>query len=283
MAAINFRLYGEQLFGLTNKYLTEYITPDIEKEDFLTMFKNGLVTLNAVKSKKSILFSPEMIIDNFYMEELKLTIPGETGNFGIDSKDVKLEISLNNIKDEDIEIILINEKKKLIENFMDYAIKKIEKKDNETSFIGNLMQNLVNRAFDGLIIEFNKLELKIKFKNKYIVFKIDKINYSEKDGMILNNISLLYEGENDKLNIIDKFDVAIHFEKNEETNNKLNIELSEFKLELNQNFYLFFNEILDLFQNNNYKKIYIKYKQLIQFYRPKITETDSKSSKYKKL
>ena len=284
MSTINFRLYGEQLFGFTNKYLTEYITPDIEKEEFLTTFKNGLVTLNEVKSKKSIIFSPQMTLEKFSMGELKLTIPDETGNFCISSNDIKLEISLNNIKDEDIEKILISEKKNLIENFMDYAIKKIEKKDNESSFIGNLMQSLVNRALDDLMVELNKLELKVKFESKCIVFKIDKINYSEKDGIILNNISFLYEGDSDKLNIIDKFDVIIHFEKNEEnSNNKLNIEISEFKFELNQNLYIFFNEIFHLFQNTNYKKIYIKYKQLIQFHKPKIKETDSKSDKYRKL
>ena len=192
MSTINFRLYGEQLFGFTNKYLTEYITPDIEKEEFLTTFKNGLVTLNEVKSKKSIIFSPQMTLEKFSMGELKLTIPDETGNFAITSNDIKLEISLNNIKDEDIEKILISEKKNLIENFMDYAIKKIEKKDNESSFIGNLMQSLVNRALDDLMVELNKLELKVKFESKCIIFKIDKINYSEKDGIILNNISFLF-------------------------------------------------------------------------------------------
>ena len=77
MSTINFRLYGEQLFGFTNKYLTEYITPDIKKEEFLTTFKNGLVTLNEVKSKKSIIFSPQMTLEKFSMGELKLTIPEE--------------------------------------------------------------------------------------------------------------------------------------------------------------------------------------------------------------
>ena len=32
MTSINFRLYGDQIYGLTQKYLTEYISPEIIKD-----------------------------------------------------------------------------------------------------------------------------------------------------------------------------------------------------------------------------------------------------------
>lgn len=34
MSSINFRLYGDQIYGFGNKYITEYISPEIAKEDF---------------------------------------------------------------------------------------------------------------------------------------------------------------------------------------------------------------------------------------------------------
>ena len=41
MSKINFSLYGDQIYGLSNKYLQEYINPEIKKEEFLTSFKSG--------------------------------------------------------------------------------------------------------------------------------------------------------------------------------------------------------------------------------------------------
>ena len=39
MQTFNFRLYGEYIYGLLSKYLTEYINPKINKEEFILISK----------------------------------------------------------------------------------------------------------------------------------------------------------------------------------------------------------------------------------------------------
>ena len=49
MADINLRLYGDQIYPNISKYLSSYISPEIEKENFLEMYKNGLVEIKELK------------------------------------------------------------------------------------------------------------------------------------------------------------------------------------------------------------------------------------------
>ena len=52
MANINIRLYAEQVFGLSSSFLNEYFCPSIEKENFISMFKNGLIQYDKINTKK---------------------------------------------------------------------------------------------------------------------------------------------------------------------------------------------------------------------------------------
>ena len=41
MSNINLRTYGNMIYGIVSKYLTEYIEPDINKDEFIEMFNKG--------------------------------------------------------------------------------------------------------------------------------------------------------------------------------------------------------------------------------------------------
>ena len=281
MANINLRLYGEQIYPNISKYLSTYISPEIKKEDFLEMYKNGEVDIKQIILKEKIKIHPQILIENATLEEIKLHIPNETENFSIFLNNVKCELILSDISEEEIESILIENKKNVINDFIKYSIAKIEKKDG-ASFLDNLIKNFVDKIINGLSIEINNLELKVKINNNnsYFVFNIENINYSVEKGIKIQNICLIYEEGDKKLKIVDKFDFNIDIIKSNEEGklNKININITDFKLLLNEKIYSEFFDYYNLFDNVNYKKIYIKYKKLIQFHRPISINDDKKAA-----
>ena len=282
MTNINLRLYGEQLYPNISKYLSKYISPEIKKEDFVSMYKEGLVKVKDVDLKEEISINPQIKIKTSSIGELNLNIPNETENFMIQLNNMKTLLIISDIKEEEVESILLDNKKQLIENFISYAVKKIEKKDSK-SFLDNLIKNVMNKILNGLTIEIKNLELKAQLndqKNKNFTFLIEDINYSEQYGVKIKNISLLYEEDLMKLKVIDKFDFNIEIIKakdNEQEKNKINISISDFKFELDRNIYFEFFKFFSVLEEAEYKKIYLKYKDLIQFHRPKELEGTKKN------
>ena len=312
MTSINFRLYGDQIYGLTQKYLTEYISPEIIKEDFTTQFKSGKLSYENISTKKQIEIKPQISLNELNIEKIDINIPNETDNLSINLNNVKAIINLFEINNDDIEKILIEERKGLIDKFMAFVIKQIEKKESSKSFIEGLIENFVNRAINGLSLDLNNIELILKYKNHILSFVIEKINYDEDNGIKLNNISLLFGEDLNKKEIINKFSINIeinpkekkeniNIEENKEENNLelinekikennnennenkesnnvkneenkrniINIAMSNFEFELNQSIFYSINDILDLFNNTEYQKLFLRYKKLIQFHRPK--------------
>lgn len=78
---------------------------------------------------------------------------------------MKCSLIISDIKEEEIESILIEDKKKLINDFIKYPISKIEKKDG-ASFLDNILKNFVDQIVNGLSIDINNLILKIKINNE---------------------------------------------------------------------------------------------------------------------
>ena len=272
MSSINLRLYGEQLYPNISKYLSKYINPEIQKEDFITMYKNGLVELKQLSLKEKIQFNPQITMENASIEEIKLNIPNEQENFSIYLNNMKSLISFSHIKEDQIELLSKENKKALIEEFIKYAVSKIEKKDGP-SFFDNLIKSVIDKVLNGLTIEINNLELEVKLDNKNnnsFIFLIEKINYSDQKGIKINNICLTYKEDSNKMNIIDKFDFNIDIiHSNEEgKQNQINLFLSDFKFELKSNVYSQFLYFFDLFDNAKYKKVYLQYKKLILFHKP---------------
>ena len=272
MANINLRLYGEQIYPMLSKYLSSYISPDIKKEEFLEKYKNGRVEMNEISLKEKLSFHQQINIEQASIGELKLNIPNETENFSMYLKDMKCSIIIPNITEGEIKSKLIEDKKRLINDFITYSVAKIEKKDG-SSFLDGIIQNFINKIINGIEIEIKNFELKIKMDNNEncnFLFLIDNINYYDEKGINIKNISVIYEREHIKINIIDKFDFIIDIiHSNEEgKQNKLNLVISDFKFEINKNIYFDFLNLFNIFDNVDYKKIYMKYKNLILYHKP---------------
>ena len=94
MSKINFRLYGDQIFGLSKTYLQEYISPEINKEEFLSSFKNGQININITDLKKEIVFLPQIKISDLKIEKLIINIPDETSNMSINISKLKIMLIL---------------------------------------------------------------------------------------------------------------------------------------------------------------------------------------------
>ena len=272
MSNINLRLYGEQIYPNITKYITKYISPEIKKEEFLEKYKNGSVEIQDIILKEKIFPHPQIKIENASIGELKLHIPNETENFSMLLNDIKCLLILSDIKEEIIESMILENRKKLIDEFIKYSIAKIENKEGG-SFLENIIKNFVNKIINGLSIEINNLELRVKMdnvKNSNFLFKIENIVYSDEKGIKINNISIIYEEDLIKINVIDKFNFIIDIiHSNEEGKpNKLNLTISDFKFEINKNIYFEFLNYFNIFDNANYKQIYLKYKKLILYHKP---------------
>ena len=184
MANINLRLYGEQIYPNISKYLTKYIAPEITKEDFTTMYKNGHVGLKQISLKESINIFPQIEIEEASISSLEINIPDEKENFGLSINDMDCLISISEMEEKEIEKLLIEEKKKLIDDFINYSFKKVLKKDG-ASFIDNLIKSVVEKIINGMTIDIKNLKLKIRAKNRdniYFAFLIENTNYSIDKG-----------------------------------------------------------------------------------------------------
>ena len=286
MANINLRLYGDQIYPNISKYLSSYISPDIEKENFLEMYKNGLVEIKDIKLKEKLVLHPQINMMEGSIGELKLKIPNETENFSIYLNNMKCSLRISDIKEEEIESILVKNKKNLIDDFIKYSIAKIEKKDGN-SFLDNLIKSFLDKILNGLTIDINNLELKLNIdnkENKFFLFKIDNINYDIDKGIKIKGIELIYEDNSIKTNVIQKFDFNIDIIKSEgDKPNKLNLTISDFSFEINKNIYFEFLNYFNLFDHAEYKKIYLKYKKLIQYQSPTSKNDNEVKKNYKLL
>ena len=285
MSSINFRLYGEQLYGFTNKYLNEYINPEIKKEEFLTNFKNGLLNLNITGIKKPINIFQQISIKDLKTEKIEIHIPDEKTNFIIRLSHFKVMLIINELNQEQIKSLIINERKKLIEKFIKETINQIEKKDGSSSFLKGLINSLLTRVFEGLEIELNDIEIYLKCNNYLFLLKIDNIVYNEKEGIKLNNINLIFndsKNEDKKAEIIKKFCIGILIKNDKENNNNsIKINLSDLYLEINPNIYMGIINIINLLNEINYAKRYARNKELIDFYKP--IKNNDKKKYYREL
>lgn len=172
MSNLNLRLYGEQIYPNISKYLNKYISPEIEKEDFLNNYKDGLVEIKDITLKEKFNINPQITTESASIGKLKLNIPNETENFSVYLNNMKFSLVISDIKEEELEKILIEDKKELIDDFIMYSISKIEKKDGASLF-DNLIKSFIDKILNGLFIEINNLELNIKIENfndSYFIF-----------------------------------------------------------------------------------------------------------------
>ena len=274
MSSINFRLYADQIYGLAASKLKDIITPEISKEEFTTNFKEGKIEYSNIKNINKLNPSPQISINNLQIQNILLCIPNETENFSMNISGLKTELELFDIKENELEKLLINKRKDLINKFIEYAVKKVENKESSKSFIEGLIENLINRALNGLKINLSDIELKIKYKNNLFIFAIEKIEYSEENGMQIKNINISYQNlDKDKKEdyIIKQFSIELNIENKKELEEEyycININMSNFEYKLTKNILLAFNEMMNLVQDTKYKYIYHRKNKLIQYYKP---------------
>ena len=114
MTSINFRLYGDQIYGLAISKLKDIITPEISKDEFLSSFKEGTIKYSNIKIINKLKLSPQISLDNLQIQNIVMKIPNETENFSMDLSGIKAEIELTDINERDVEDILIKKRKDLI-------------------------------------------------------------------------------------------------------------------------------------------------------------------------
>ena len=286
MATINFRLYGEQIFGLISKYLTEYIKPEIKKEEFISNFKNGFLNLDISDLKKPINILPQLIIKDIKINKIDLNIPDDKTNFILKLSKFKIMLIINELNDKQIEELIIEKRKNLVEKFIKETIDKIEKKDN-SSFLKGLINSLIKRALSGLLIELNDINIFLKCNNYMLSLKIDKIIYNENEGIKIDNINLIFSDFKqlkNKTDIIKKFNMRIIINNNSKDNRKSNsikIQISDLFFEINSNIYICILYIIKKCQEIDKRETFIRYKKLIYFYKPQ--KNNDKKQYYSQL
>ena len=286
MSNFNFRLYGDQIYGLLSGYCKQYISPEINKEQFTSMFKEGNIKYDNIKIKQNFNLHSQISINNLNIQSIDLYIPNENENFKINFKDVFCEMEIDNISESQIKDILIKEKKNLIDSFIKSSIDKILKKTPSKSFLEGLVEKLVTQVLNGMNVEINNLILHLKCMNSIFIFRINKFIFDAIGRIIFNEISLIYEENNNKYNVIRNFNINVIFQSNNQYNNEQNknnspnslkVNMSDFSFELNQKIYFGIMNLLNCFLDSYYKRIYFRYKTLIQFYRIKNENKDKKN------
>ena len=118
--------------------------------------------------------------------------------------------------------------------------------------------------------------------------KIGKIAYNEKDGIKIDNINLIFNdanNTNNKCDILKNLNAIINIKGSKDINNEnneLKMDLSNFNLEINQNVFKGISNVIQIFKEVNYKLIFLRYKKLIEFNKPK-KDVNDKKAYYKSL
>ena len=286
MSKINFRNFADQIYGFLNKKYDEYFEPQIIKNDFTSKFKDGNLTLNNIKFKenKQININEQLSINQFRINELNLFIPDENSIFEFIINDIKIEIKLNELNENDFSKIISNKIIKFYQTFETYAIDLIEKKEKKTSFLDGLINNLFQRLIQGMKIEIKNFSICFKCEeNVFFNLEINSIKYDEIDGIKIDKINLIMNENDNKIYLIKDFQLNINIKyKNEENeNNIINFDILNFNFEFNTKIINNLLKIFNVINNNNYKQIEFKYKNLIHFDKQNLNEHD-KNTFYKK-
>ena len=261
------------------------------------MFKEGKLIYDNIQTKEKFNIYPQIIINNLNIQNICINIPDEKDILKIYLRNASCDMIINNISEKKIKEILIKEKKSLIDSFIQTAINEIMNKTPSKSFFDSLLEKLINQALNGINITINNLKLNIKCYNKIFYFSINDFIFDGNGKISFNKISLFYEENLIKYTVVPNFDINIMFKnnnysesdnnisnenKNSNSPNLLQIEMSNFSFELNQKIYFGIIELLNCFFDSSYRKIYYKYKTLIHFHRLNSNNENEKKD-YRKL
>jgi hypothetical protein len=190
MSNINLRTYGNMIYGNISKYLTEYIEPDINKDEFIEMFNKGKLNVDNLKLKngKNFIIDSKFKLSFFSCKIFEAMIPDENSNLEIYIKDAKISINLIELNYDNLEAILISEIKSFTDNYINYAIQKVQNKDNAPSMIEGMIQNIILKIINNdFKFEIKNIEISLKFNDIILIFSIDKIQFNKEEIKIEKN------------------------------------------------------------------------------------------------
>ena len=81
--SINLRIYADQIYGFTQSYMKEHISPDIVKEEFINNFKSGQLSYENISTKKIIKVNPQTYLEELNIQNFEIKIPNETENLSL--------------------------------------------------------------------------------------------------------------------------------------------------------------------------------------------------------
>ena len=173
------------------------------------MIKERKIKYYNYQIKKSFNIYPQICINSLNIQYILLDIPDEKENLKLNLKDVSCEMIINNISENQIKDILIYERKKLIDSFIQSSKEKITNKAPSKFYLDFIFDKLINQALNGISVVFNKLKLKVKCGNSYFIFSINDFIFDEKGKIIFNKISLFFEEKSITHNAIPNFGINI--------------------------------------------------------------------------
>ena len=137
MSNINFRNFGNIIFGLISKYMEQYINPTILKEDFIKMFEEIVFKINNLQFKNGNNFylDFQFILNLFLCNEFTILIPDEKSCFELYFQNLQGDINLIDLNYEEMENFLISNTKNLTDNFIEIVFNYITKKGDSPSMI----------------------------------------------------------------------------------------------------------------------------------------------------
>ncbi len=275
------------IHGFISKSLTEYIEPEINKDEFIEMFKKGELNLEKLQLKngKNFPIDFEFIINFFSFEKLQAMIPDENSNLEIYIKDAKISINLVELNYDNIEEILISQIKEFTENYIKYAVLKVQNKDNAPSMIEGMLQNIILKIINnGFKFKIENIEVSLKLNDIILIFSISSILYNHEKEIKIDKINLLLKERSIEIEIINKLNFNIKIDNSndiEKKENNLKILIEPFEIKLNTKVLIKIIEILGMIKYNKYKLLYYRKKYLIEYFKPRNKE--EKKIYYRKL
>ncbi len=241
MSNINLRVYGNMIYGIISKNLIEYIEPEINKDEFNEMFKKGELNLDNLKLKngKNFPIDFEFILNFFSCEKLRVMIPDENSNLEIYITNVKISINLVELNYDNLEEVLISQIKSFTENYINYAVQKVQNKDNSPSMIEATLQNIILKIINnGFMFKIENIEISLKFNDIILIFSIGSILYNHEKEIKIDTINLLLKEKSLSIEIIKnlKFNIQIDNSNDiEKKENSLKILIQSFEIKLEKN------------------------------------------------
>ena len=279
MSNINLRLYGEQVYGLSSSFLNKYLSPSLDKDNFIFMFKNGLLKYENINIKKEILLHPTTFMNKLILNYAEVNIPDENGSLNINIQGLNTTLLLTEISENVYQDIIISQKNSLKEKFINELFNKITKKKESSTFLEGMIKNIIKKIIDGIKVNIKDIELIIKYENFEFIAKIKNLDITIENKELsidINDLSILYNNKNTSnksitINVIDKanFNIKLIINEENEIPCQLKINTKNIKVNIRNDIVKDIFDIVDLFRDIKYNKYYYRYKKLINYHKPK--------------